>query len=134
MLTDPPDTRSRLYVPMDCDFVGYIQLASIVLNHYRDKSLEERIERRTLRRTAYYGVGGLDLVGEARQRFIQETIEEELARGFLTGPQEYDARDDAVKEFFQTHVEAAYNVTRQRHGMATCGESPLVRSPPLRVH
>jgi hypothetical protein len=101
----------------------YVQSCSLVYNHYREKSLEERVLRRAVRRHAIFNITGQTLTGQARTQFIQKTIGEELARGWLTFPREVEKEDVSVKNFFLSRVEVEYNATRARWGLQQCGEA-----------
>jgi hypothetical protein len=102
------------------DLGPYVQAASVVYHHYREKSLEERIERRGVRRAAIYDNSGLNISGEARRQFVLKIVEEKVAEGFLGIPREFETRDTSANDFFRTHVEAEYNATRRRQGLQEC--------------
>ena len=92
--------------------------ASLVYNHYRQKSLEERVQRRVVRRDAWFDDRvGTNVTGDARRAFVRKEIEKELAAGFLTNPRGVELQDTTAREFFAEQVEAEYNSTRTRHGL-----------------
>ena len=124
-LVDGELGRSAGHIPDDGAVGAYVQSAAIVYNHYRLKSLEESIERRTLRRDAIFG-GGTVLAGEARSQFIQRAIDEAVAGGFLTAAESPMVSEDTAHSFFLTHVEAAYNSSRKAgRGLGAACPVPL---------
>ncbi len=119
----PPSTATPVHLLLSPAMDTYIQSCSLVYNHYREKSLEERVLRRAVRRDAMFNITGQVLTGQAKVQFIQKTIGEELARGWLAFPREVEVEDVSVKNFFLSRVEAEYNATRIRRGLLQCGEA-----------
>lgn len=99
----------------------YVANASLVYNHYRQKSLQEWLLRRVVRRNAWFvDKLGTNVTGEAQEQFIREAIESELAQGFLSKSREVEQLDYNVKNYFIRNVEAEYNYTRARIGLMHC--------------
>lgn len=119
----PPSAVSPIELQLSPAMDTYMQSASLAYNHYREKSLEERILRRALRRDAYFNITGQALTGQARRQFIRKAMDEELARGFLSFPREVEREDLDVRDFFRGRVEGEYNATRGQRGLLSCGEA-----------